>query len=118
MVEVIEIYNLEGRLAEQRFTLNGALTQRAISTYTPKGGIAEEARYDPDGKLFSRTTHDCKYDSQSNWIETGSTQTTGEGEPVLKSVSKRTIIYDEENRPNPQKLTSNQESSKKRKPQP
>lgn len=118
MAEVIEIYNIEGRLAEQRFTLNGALTQRAISTYTPKGGIAELARYDPDGKLFSKFTHDYQYDSQSNWIETSSTQTTGEGELVYKSVTKRTIIYDEENGPDPRKLISNQEGTKKRKPQP
>jgi hypothetical protein len=117
MVEIIEIYNLEGKLAEQIFTLNGSPTQRAISTYGSKGGLAEEARYDPDGKLFSKTTYDYKYDSQNNWIETASTQTTGEGEPISKSVSKRTIIYDEENRPNPQNLISNQEGTKKRKPQ-
>ncbi len=93
-VEIIETYNSEGKLAEQIFKLNDSITQRQISKYEPKGRLVEEARYGPDGKLFSKITYDYKYDGQSNWIETAYTQTTGEGEPVYKLVSKRTIIYE------------------------
>jgi antitoxin component YwqK of YwqJK toxin-antitoxin module len=114
--EEIAIYNSEGKPAEYIYSLNGAPTQRKVVTYNPGGTYAEEAFYLPDGKLTSKTTYEYKYDREANFIASESKTTTVEGEPTSKTVTKRTITYDEEISPKPKDLASKQGVAKKLKP--
>jgi YD repeat-containing protein len=114
--EEITIYNSEGRPAEYSYNLNGSLTQTKVVTYNPGGTYAEEALYRPDGKLVSKTTYEYRYDREGNFIESEYKVTTGEGESTFKSVTKRTITYDEEIRPKPQNLASKNGGTTKLKP--
>lgn len=114
--EEITIYNSEGKPAEYIFNLNGSFTQRKVVTYNAGGTYAEEAIYLSDGKLISKTTYEYKYDREANCIESEHKQTTGEGEPTSKLVTKRTITYDEEISPKPKNLASKQGAIKNLEP--